>query len=179
MKKMRKYSGATGLKAVPNVPSTFVPRSSPHFVAALSGKEQDQQQRKTSVYKNHTAPLGHPAKKHSTTIFRSNLPMIQVTMEEAEDRSRYVQRKVSSSTSHDWTRADQDSFETARSNTSISNAEQRQRKISVKERVLVGETPLGRDVLFRRKISNTTAPKIDKSEEKERLLLKLVTAKAE
>lgn len=49
----------------------------------------------------------------------------------------------------------------------------------MKERVLVGETPLGRDVLFRRKISNTTAPKIDKSEEKERLLLKLVTAKAE
>lgn len=90
MKKMRKYSGATGLKAVPNVPSTFVPRSSPHFVAALSGKEQDQQQRKTSVYKNHTASLGHPAKKHSTTIFRSNLPMIQVTMEEAEDRSRPV-----------------------------------------------------------------------------------------
>lgn len=82
---------------------------------------------------------------------------------------------MSSSTSHDWTRADQDSFETTRSNTSISNAEQRQRKISVKERVLVGETPLGRDVLFRRKISNTTAPKIDKSEEKERLLLKYTT----
>ena len=174
MKKMRKYSGATGLKAVPNVPSTFVPRSSPHFVAALSGKGQDQQQRKTSVYKNHTAPLGHPAKKHST-IFRSHLPMIQVTMEEAEDRSRFVQRKVSSSTSHDWTRAERDSFETTRSNTSASNVELRQRKISVKERVLVGETPLGRDVLFRRKISNTTAPKIDKSEEKERLLLKYTT----
>ena len=79
---------------------------------------------------------------------------------------------MSSSTSYNWTSAGRGSFETTGSNTAASNAEQRQRKISVKERVLVGETPLGRDVIFRRKISNTTAPKIDKGEEKERLLLK-------
>ena len=172
MKKMRKYSGATGLKAVPNIPNTFVPRSSPHFVAALSGKGHEQPQRKTSVYKNPTPALTQPAKKHSI-IFRSQLPMIQVTAEGAEDRSWHVQRKVSSSNSPLGTRAGLNSFDNNEGNASAPNATKRQRKTSVKGRgVVLGETPLGKDVLFRRKISNTAAPKVDKAEEKERLLLK-------
>ena len=168
MKKMRKYSGATGLKAVPNIPTTFVPRGSPHFVAALSGKGQDYSLRKTSVYKND--PYTNQLKKHST-VCRPNLPIIQVTMGEKEDRDAWnVQRKVSSSFAP--TRVELGSLEISERCNTASQANEKQRKTSAKERIVVGETPLGKDVLFRRKISNTATPKITKAEEKERLLMK-------
>lgn len=167
MKKMRKYSGSTGLKAVPNIPTTFVPRGSPHFVAALSGKGQDYPLRKTSVYKND--PYTNQLKKHST-VCRPNLPIIQVTMGEKEDRDAWnVQRKVSSSFAP--TRVELGSLEISERSNTASQANEKQRKTSVKERIVVGETPLGKDVLFRRKISNTATPKITKAEEKERLLM--------
>ena len=167
---MRKYSGSTGLKAVPNIPSMFVPRSSPHFVAALcSGKGQQQPQRKpASVHQNPTSSLIHPPKKHSMSC-SSNLPMIQVTMEDSEEI------KVSSSASPSKTRAGPNLFDTRQSDTAASSANDRLRKISVKERVVLGDTPLGRDLIFRRKISNTSTPKTDKDEEKKRLLLKYTT----
>lgn len=167
---MRKYSGSTGLKAVPNIPSTFVPRSSPHFVAALSGKGQQQPQRKASVHQNPTSSLIHPTKKHSVSCF-SYLPMIQVTMEDSEDKVGKVQRKGSSSASPSGTRTGSNLFDTRQSNTAASSANDRPEK----DRVVPGDTPLGRDVIFRRKISNTSTPKIDKDEEKKRLLLKYTT----
>ena len=168
MKKMRKYSGATGLKAVANIPTTFVPRGSPHFVAALSGRGQEYPLRKTSVYKN--APSTNQLKKHST-VCRPNLPIIQVTMEEKEGRDAWnVQRKVSSSFAS--TRVELGSLEISERCNTASQANEKKRKTSVKERIVVGETPLGKDVLFRRKISNTVTPKITKAEEKERLLMK-------
>ena len=173
---MRKYgSGATEIKAVPNIPSTFVPKSSPHFVAALGGKGQDHPQRKTSIYRS--AATATPPKKHST-VFRSNLPIIQVTMEEVEEKSRHVQKKVSLvsplSTGSSWTRVGPSSSKTSeRYRETASNPTEKQRKTSVKKRVLLGETPLGKDMLFRKKISNTAAtPKITEAEEKERLLMK-------
>lgn len=168
MKKRRKYSEATGLKAVPNIPTTFVPRGSPHFVAALNGRGQDYPLQKTSVYQN--APSTNQLKKHST-VCRPNLPMIQVTMEEKEGRDAWnVQRKVSSSFAP--TRVELGSLEISDRCNTASQATEKQRKTSVKERIVVGETPLGKDVLFRRKISNTVTPKITKAEEKERLLMK-------
>lgn len=167
---MRKYSGSTGLKAVPNIPSTFVPRSSPHFVAALSGKGQQQPQRKASVHQNPTSSLIHPTKKHSVSCF-SYLPMIQVTMEDSEDKVGKVQRKGSSSASPSGTRARPNLFDRRQSNTAASSANDGPEK----DRVVLSDTPLGRDVIFRRKISNTSTPKIDKDEEKKRLLLKYTT----
>ena len=167
---MRKYSGATGLRPVPNIPATFVPTSSPHFVAALRDRGQDYSHGRASVYKGPTA--AHTTKKHST-IFQSHLPVIQVTTEEIDGRSDYVQRKESSSGSPAWTGAglnregDREGYNTA------SDETERQRKTSVKGRgVVLGETPLGKDVIFQRKISNTAAPKVDEIEEKERLLMK-------
>lgn len=175
MKKMRKYSASTGLKAVPSIPSTFVARSSPHFMAALSAKP-GQDQRKTSVYKTAvTSP--NPSRKQST-FFQTNLPMIHVTMEGVEERSVHPgspQRKVSSSNGSFWTRGGLNAVDKNEKFSSALNATERQRKISVKKGASVlGETPLGRDLIFRRKISNTTAPpkKVNKAEEKEKLLMK-------
>ena len=173
MKKMRKYSESTGLKAVPTTPTTFVARSSPHFMAALSGKT-GQDQRKTSVYKT-TATSPNPPRKHSS-LFATNLPMIHVTMEEVEDRSSgSSQRKISSSNGPSWARGGFNDIDKNEGYSSSSNTTDRQRKISSKKGPSVlGETPLGRDLIFRRKISNTTAPpkKVDKAEEKEKLLMK-------
>lgn len=156
------------MKAVPNIPTTFVPRGSPHFVAALSGRGQEYPLRKTSVYKN--ALSTNQLKKHST-VCRPNLPIIQVTMEEKEGRDAWnVQRKLSSSFAP--TRVELGSLEISERCNTASQANEKQRKTSVKERIVVGETPLGKDVLFRRKISNSATPKITKAEEKERLLMK-------
>lgn len=178
MKKMRKYSGATGLKTLPTVPSTFVARSSPHFMAALSGKTQDHIPRKTSVYKN-ASTLPNVPKKHST-MFRSHLPMIHVTtMEEVDERSEHAlspQRKVSSN-GPPWVRGMNTIDTNERYSTASKSSTGRQRKIShTKQKASVlGETPLGRDLIFHRKISNTTAQtanKVNEAEEKERLLTK-------
>ncbi|KAL9985407.1 hypothetical protein ACROYT_G007812 [Oculina patagonica] len=175
MKKMRKYSASTGLKAVPSIPSTFVARSSPHFMAALSAKP-GQDHRKTSVYKTF-ASSPNPPRKHST-ILRTNLPMIHVTMDGMEERSGNSgspQRKVSSSNGPHWARGGFNAVDKNEKFSSSSNATERQRKISVKKGASVlGETPLGRDLIFRRKISNTNTPpkKANKAEEKEKLLMK-------
>ena len=182
MKKMRKYSGSTGLKVVPGVPSTFIARSSPHFMAALSGKP-GQDPRKTSVYKMAVTSSNVPRKP--STIFQTNLPMIHVTaMDEVEQRNAHSespqrkfssQRKISSSYGPFWTRGGVSVFDKNEGHSSTSNTKERQRKISVKKGASVlGETPHGKDLIFRRKISSTATPakKVNKAEEKEKLLTK-------
>lgn len=174
MKKMRKYSESTGLKAVPSIPSTFVARSSPHFMAALNGKEQNQ--RKTSVYKA-TATSPNPLRKHSTLFRSANLPMIHVTMDEMEERKRHSgspQRKVSSSYDPPRARGGMNAIDSNEKYSSASNTTERPKMSVTKRASVLGETPLGRDLIFRRKISNTTSPpkKLDKAEEKEKLLMK-------
>lgn len=174
MKRMRKYSESTGLKAVPTIPSTFVARSSPHFMAALS--EKDQNQRKTSVYKATTSSP-NPPRKHSTLFRSANLPMIHVTMEEVDERKRHSgspQRKVSSSYNPLWAHGGMKAIDTNEKNSSATNTTERLKMSGRKGASVLGETPLGRDLIFRRKISNTTSPpkKLDKAEEKERLLMK-------
>lgn len=168
MKRMRKYSGSTDLKAVP----TFAARSSPHFMAALSGKEQNQ--RKTSVYKA-TTPSPNPPAKHST--YSTNLPMIHVTMEEVGERKRQSgspQREVSSSYDSPFARGGMKAIDTNGKYSSTSNTTERPKLSGRKGESVLGDTPLGRDLIFRRKISNTTSPpkKLDKAEEKEKLLMK-------
>lgn len=168
MKRMRKYSGSTGLKAVP----TFAARSSPHFMAALIGKEQNQ--RKTSVYKA-TTPSPNPPAKHST--YSTNLPMIHVTMEEVGERKRQSgspQREVSSSYDSPFARGGMKAIDTNGKYSSTSNTAERPKMSGRKGESVLGDTPLGRDLIFRRKISNTTSPpkKLDKAEEKEKLLMK-------
>lgn len=182
MKKIRKYSASTGLKAVPTVPSTFVARSSPHFMAALSDKGQDHRQRKTSVYKTAATSPNPAPKKHSTLYRSQNLPMIHVTMEELEERSGHTvspQRKISSSNGPLWARGGLNTTDTNEKYSTASNSPAtRQRKISSslkKRESVLGETPLGRDRIFLRKVSNTTAPppkKVNEAEEKARLLMK-------
>ncbi|CAH3103863.1 unnamed protein product [Pocillopora meandrina] len=181
MKKMRKYSGATGLKTLPIVPSTFVARSSPHFMAALSGKTQDHAPRKISTYKKSPASPYVSKKKSSAMFIPSHLPMIHVTaMEEvAEDRdgkSTSPQRKVSSNGSP-CARGVKTTDTNEKHSVVSKSSTGRQRKISnTKPKASVlGETPLGRDLIFHRKISNTAAPtvmKVDEAEEKQRLLTK-------
>lgn len=135
---MRKYSGATGLRPVPNIPATFVPTSSPHFVAALRDRGQDYSHGRASVYKGPTA--AHTTKKHST-IFQSHLPVIQVTTEEIDGRSDYVQRKESSSGSPAWTGAglnregDREGYNTA------SDETERQEKLPLREEELYWARP--------------------------------------
>ena len=170
MKRMRKYSGSTGLKAVP----TFAARSSPHFMAALSGKEQNQ--RKTSVYKAAT-PSPNPPTKHSTPFHSANLPMIHVTREEVGERkwqSGSPQSEVSSSYDSPSARGGMKAIDTNGKYSSTSNTTERPKMSGRKGASVLGDTPLGRDLIFRRKISNTTSPpkKLDKAEEKEKLLMK-------
>jgi len=167
---MRKYSGSTGLKAVP----TFAARSSPHFMAALSGKEQNQ--RKTSVYKAAT-PSPNPPTKHSTPFHSANLPMIHVTREEVGERkwqSGSPQSEVSSSYDSPSARGGMKAIDTNGKYSSTSNTTERPKMSGRKGASVLGDTPLGRDLIFRRKISNTTSPpkKLDKAEEKEKLLMK-------
>lgn len=181
MKKMRKYSGATGVKTLPIVPSTFAARSSPHFMAALSGKTQDHASRKISSYKKSSASPYVPKKKSSALFIPSHLPMVHVTameegVEDGSGKSASPRRKVSSNGSP-WARGVKtDDLDEKHSVVSKSTAG-RQRKISnTKPKASVlGETPLGRDLIFHRKISNTAAPavmRVDKAEEKQRLLTK-------
>ena len=172
---MRKYSESTGLTAVPTIPSTLVARSSPHFMAALSGKEQNR--RKTSVYKA-TASSPNPPRKHSSLSRSTNLPMIHVTMEEVEERKRRSagspQRKVSSSYNPSWAHGGMKAVDSTEKYCSASNTTERPKISGKKGASVLGETPLGRDLIFRRKISNTTSPpkKVDKTAEKEKLLMK-------
>ena len=170
MKRMRKYSSSTGLKAVP----TFAARSSPHFMAALSGKEQNQ--RKKSVYKA-TTPSPNPPTKHSTLFHSANLPMIHVTMEEVGERKRQLgspQSEVSSSYDSPFARGGMKAIDTNGKYSSTSNTTERPKMSGRKGASVLGDTPLGRDLIFRSKISNTTSPpkKLDKAEEKEKLLMK-------
>ena len=177
MKRVHKHSESpTGLKVAPTIPSTFVARSSPHFMAALSEKEQNQ--RKTPVYKATTSSPNPPGK--DSTLFRSpNLPMINVTMEEVEKRKRLSgspQRQVlmSSSYSPSWARDGMTAIDKNENYTSTSSTTERPKMSGRKGASLLGETPLGKDLIFRSKISNTTSPpkKLDKAEEKEKLLMK-------
>ena len=173
MKRIRKYSGSTGLKAVPTIHSTLVARSSPHFMAALSEKEQNQ--RKTSAYKATTSSP-NPLAKHSTLFDSANLPMIHVTTEEVEERKRQSespQRKGSSSPPP-WARGGIKAIDTNEKYSSTSNPTERPKLSGRKGASVLGETPLGKDLIFRRKISSTTSPpkKLDKAEEKEKLLMK-------
>ena len=57
---------------------------------------------------------------------------------------------------------------------STSNTTERPKMSGRKGASVLGDTPLGRDLIFRSKISNTTSPpkKLDKAEEKEKLLMK-------
>ena len=174
MKRMREYSESTGLKAVLTIPSTFAARSSPHFMAALCEKEQNQ--RKTSAYKGTTSSP-NLERKHSTLFNSANLPVIHVTMEEVEERKLHSgspQRMVSSSYNPSWARGGMKAIDTNERYSSISDTTERPKMSERKGESVLGETPLGRDLIFRRKISNITSPakKLDKAEEKEKLLMK-------
>ena len=172
MERMRECSESTGLKAVPSVPSTFAARSSPHFMAALGEKEQNQ--RETSVYKATTSSP-NPPRKHSALFHSANLPVIQVTMEEVEERKRHSgspQRKIVSSYDPSWARGGMKAIDTKECNSSTSDITDLQRpKMSERKgESVLGDTPLGRDLIFRRKTSPDK--KMDKAEEKEKLLKK-------
>ena len=173
MKRMREYSESTGLKAVPTIPSTFAARSSPHFMAALCEKEQNQ--RKTSVYKATSSSPNLP-RKHSALFHSANLPEIHVTMEEVEERKRHSgspQRMVLSSYVPSWAGGGIKAVDTNERHSSTSNTTERPKMSERKGESVLGETPLGRDLIFRRKISNISqAKKLDKAEEKEKLLMK-------
>ena len=168
---MRENSESTGLKPFPSTPSTFAARSSPHFMAALCDKAE-QSQRETSVYKATTSSP-NPPRKQSTLFHSENLPVIHVTMEEVEERKRHSglpQRKISPSYDPSWARGGMKDIDTNEWHSSTSNTTERPKMSERKGASVLGETPLGRDLIFRRQTSPTKT--MDKAEEKEKLLRK-------